>query len=81
MEEEEDHFTQTQLSLLSYTTAYGSRDAALGSPSFSLVLYWFSLTLCSVCSAQFALLSCCLFIGKNGATSSSSSSTMVAPNL
>jgi hypothetical protein len=51
MEEEEDHFTQTQLSLLSYTTAYGSRAAALGSPSFSLVLYWFSLTLCSVCSA------------------------------
>jgi len=31
-------------------------------------------------SAQFALLSYCLFIGKNGATSSSSSLTMVAAN-
>jgi len=31
-------------------------------------------------SAQFALLSCCLFIGKNGATNSSSSSTKVAAN-
>jgi len=32
-------------------------------------------------SAQFALLSYCLFIGKNGATSFSSSSKMVATNL
>jgi hypothetical protein len=48
--EEEDHFTQTQLPALIAALT----DAALGSPSFSLL---FSL-LCS--------LSRCLFIGNNG---------------
>jgi hypothetical protein len=36
--EEDDHFTQTLLPLLSHTAAQGSRAAALGSPSFSLGL-------------------------------------------
>jgi len=34
--EEEDHFTQTQLPLLSHTAAQGSRAAALGSYSLFL---------------------------------------------
>jgi hypothetical protein len=50
--EEEDHFTQTQLSLLSHIVAPDSRVAALGSPSLSLL---FSLSLLS--SAQTLLLS------------------------
>ena len=50
--EEEAHFTQTQLSLLSHTAAQGSRAAALGSYSFFLssrISLLFSSTL-SICS-------------------------------
>jgi len=50
--EEEAHFTQTQLPLLSHTAAQGSRAAALGSYSFFLssrISLLFSSTL-SICS-------------------------------
>jgi len=36
--EEEDHFTQTLLPLLSHTAAQGSRAAALGSYCYSLLV-------------------------------------------
>jgi hypothetical protein len=49
--EEDDHFTQTLLPLLWHTAAHGSRAAALGSPSFSLVLYCFALSSSSICAA------------------------------
>jgi len=66
--EEKDHFTQTQLSALLLPLQL----LPLAAPLFLL----FSIALLSTCS-NFAALSRCLFIGKNGATSSSSSSTMV----
>jgi hypothetical protein len=83
--EEEDHFTQTLLPLLSHITAHGSYS------SFSIVLFFSVLhslhhvaalvattmaaLLCS--SVSLSWLSLCLFIDKNGATSSISFSTMV----
>jgi len=70
---EEDHFTQTQLPAL-----------LLHLQLLSLQPFTFSLglsLLCSLLCSNFAALSWCLFTGKNGATSSSSSSTMVATNL
>jgi hypothetical protein len=90
--EEEDHFTQTLLPLLSHITAHGSRVAALSSySSFSIVLFFSVLhslhhvaalvattmaaLLCSSVSLSWLFL--CLFIDKNGATSSISFSTMV----
>jgi len=69
--EEEDHFTQTLLPAL-FAALAAAAIAALHFLSCSLHF--------SPLSSQFALLSCCLFIGKNGATSSSSSSTKVAAN-
>ena len=61
---EEDHFTQTQLSLLSHTAAHGSKATTLGShSSFSLPLFFsHSLT-------HFALQVMPLFIGFNGTSS------------
>jgi len=56
--EEEAHFTQTQLPLLSHTAAQGSRAAALGSYSLFLssrISLLFSTTL------SFALIKSCLF--------------------
>ena len=56
--EEEAHFTQTQLPLLSHTAAQGSRAAALGSYSLFLssrISLLFSTTL------SFALTKSCLF--------------------
>jgi len=56
--EEEAHFTQTQLPLLSHTTVQGSRAAALGSYSLFLssrISLLFSTTL------SFALTKSCLF--------------------
>jgi len=71
--EEEDHFTQTQLpALLLHLQLLPLQPFTF---SFGLSL------LCSLLCSNFAALSRCLFIGKNGATSSSSSSTMVAANL
>jgi len=65
--EEEDHFTQTQLPLLSHTTALGSRAAALGSHStFSPPLSCSSTAL-----SHFALQVMPLFIGFNGSPSCS----------
>jgi len=78
--EEEDHFTQTQLSALiaalAATACNGSKAAAIAALHFLSCSLHFSPL-----SSQFALLSCCLFISKNGATSSSFSSTKVAANL
>jgi len=83
--EEEDHFTQTLLPLLSHITAHDNYS------SFSIVLFFSVLhslhhvaalvattmaaLLCS--SVSLSWLSLCLFIDKNGATSSISFSTMV----
>jgi len=72
--EEEDHFTLTQLPTLIAALAA----ATLGNPSFSLLLYSHSALSLFL---YFPALSRCLFIGKNGATSSNSCSTMVAANL
>jgi hypothetical protein len=47
---EEDHFTQTLLSLLSHIGAQGSMAAAFGSPSFSLSLSCSLLILKLCCS-------------------------------
>jgi len=73
--EEEAHFTQTQLPLLSHTAAQGSRVAALGSYSLFLssrISLLFSTTL----SLSFCSHSRCPFIGNNGVFS-----TMVAHGL
>jgi len=67
MEEEEDHFTQTQLSALLLH---------LQLSTFSLVLYISHHSHLS----QFALSRMPLFIGMNGATTSAFSSTKVAAN-
>jgi len=76
--EEEDHFTQTLLPALIAALAAAAMAARL------LPLQLSTFTLFSshshTLSSQFALLSCCLFIGKNGATSSNTSSTKVAAN-
>jgi len=42
--EKDDHFTQTQIPLLSHSVAHGSKVAALGSPSFSLLLSFSALS-------------------------------------
>ena len=52
--EEEDHFTQTLLTLLSHTAAQGNRAATLGSPSFSLGLS---------CSLLYSAQTLLLFLG------------------
>jgi len=75
--EEEDHFTQTLLSLLSHTH-YCTRQQGC-CPWQPFFLSWYLYCTHNL-SAQFAMLSWCLFIGKNGATSSNSSSTKVAAN-
>ena len=75
--EEEDHFTQTQLpALIAALAAAALAAAALDSPSFSLGLLHSALTL-----SNFVALSRCSFIGKNGATSFSSSSTMMTAKV
>jgi len=76
--EEEDHFTLTLLPTLIVALAAAAMAAALLPLQLSTFSLYSSHSHTSL--TQFALLSCCLFIGKNGATSSNSSSTKVAAN-
>jgi hypothetical protein len=102
---EEDHFTQTLLSLLSHccTRQQGRcpwqlllflscslfsalhslhHVAAHAATAMAAGLLSLAALLCSSLSLSLVvLLSWCLFIGKNGATNSGSSSTMVAAKL
>ena len=75
--EEEDHFTLSTPSYYCCTCSCcnGSKAAAIAALHFLSCSLHFSPL-----SSRFALLSCCLFIGKNGATSSNTSSTKVAAN-